>query len=173
MWDAPVMLGLTRRRTVLLADEELRHFPWLHWTLHHLWDAIYLRRGEGDTRAVDEALAVLGTGVMVGLAPEGIRSPEGLRQGLTGVAHLSRRSGAPVVPVAVFGQERISASARRLRRAPVRIRIAPPIAPFDGEPTADALRAWTDRIMTEIARRLPAAYRGVYADSASDAGVLD
>jgi hypothetical protein len=78
-----------------------------------------------------------------------------------------------VVPVAVFGQERISASARRLRRAPVRIRIAPPIAPFDSEPTAHALRAWTDRLMTEIARRLPAAYRGVYADSASDAGVLD
>lgn len=168
MWDAPVLLCLARRRTVMFAAEELRHFPWLHWTLHHIWDAIYVRRGEGDTRALDQALEVLRSGAMLGLAPEGLRSSNGMRRGLTGAAHLSQRSGAPVLPVALFGQERIPVDARRFRRARVHVRIAPPIPPFEGEPTAEALRRWTDSLMTDIASQLPPAYRGVYAESVED-----
>ena len=116
MWDAPVLLRYAERRTVIFAAEELRRFPWMHWTLHKLWDAIYLRRGEGDTEAMEQAAAVLRAGGVIGLSPEGIRNPGGLTRGLTGVAHLAFRTGAPIVPMAVFGQERIPSRAPRLRR---------------------------------------------------------
>jgi 1-acyl-sn-glycerol-3-phosphate acyltransferase len=164
MWDAPVLLRFAERRTVIFAAEELRRFPWMHWTLHELWDAIYLRRGEGDTDAMEQALGVLRAGGVIGLSPEGIRNPGGLSRGLTGVAHLAFRSGAPIVPMALFGQERIPSRAPRLRRTRVDVRIAPAVRAA-GEPTAQAIQALTDRVMVEIARLLPKEYRGVYASA--------
>jgi 1-acyl-sn-glycerol-3-phosphate acyltransferase len=163
MWDSPVLLRFSERRTVIFAAEELRKYPWMHWTLHKLWDAIYLKRGEGDTEAMEHALGVLRGGGVLGLSPEGIRSPEGLRRGLTGVAHLAFRSGAPIVPVVVYGQERIPQESRRLRRATVNVRVAAPLRAPGGEATAEALQALTGRVMLELARMLPADYRGVYA----------
>ncbi|HET8643906.1 MAG TPA: lysophospholipid acyltransferase family protein, partial [Vicinamibacteria bacterium] len=167
MWDAPVLLSTAGRRTVIFAAEELRRFPWLHWTLHKIWDAIYLRRGEGDTEAVENALGVLRAGGVLGLSPEGIRSPEGLRRGLTGVAHLAARSGAPVLPVVLYGQEKIPARLRRLRRTQVTVRIGQPLRPPGREATAQALRAATEEVMVELARLLPPEYRGVYAQAAA------
>ena len=166
MWDAPVLLRFAERRTVIFAAEELRRFPWMHWTLHKLWDAIYLRRGEGDTEAMEQAAAVLRAGGVIGLSPEGIRNPGGLTRGLTGVAHLAFRTGAPIVPMAVFGQELIPSRAPRLRRTRVEVRIAAPIHAA-GEPTAQAMQALTDRVMVQIARLLPPGYRGVYASEAA------
>jgi len=168
MWDAPVLLKMAERRTVMFAADELRGNPWIHWTLHKIWDAIYLKRGEGDTVALEQAMAVLRGGGMLGVGPEGHRSRGGLRRGLTGVAHLAYRSGAPILPVAVFGQERISLT-RPLSRARVQVRIGEPIRVPGGEATALALRAYTDRVMVAIARMLPAEYRGFYAAAADKA----
>jgi 1-acyl-sn-glycerol-3-phosphate acyltransferase len=165
MWDAPVLLRIAERRTVMFAAEELRRNVWVHWTLHKIWDAIYLKRGEGDTEALEQALAVLRGGGMLGLGPEGHRSRGGLRRGLTGVAHLAYRSGAPILPVAISGQEHIPTAARRFRRAPVQVRIGEPIPAPHGEPSAQALRAYTDRVMVAIARMLPPSYRGFYASA--------
>jgi 1-acyl-sn-glycerol-3-phosphate acyltransferase len=162
MWDAPVLLNMTERRTVMFVAEELRRLPWIHWTLHKMWDAIYLRRGEGDTEAIERALGVLRGGGMLGLAPEGARSRGGLGRGLTGVAHLAFQSGAPIVPVAVFGQERIPTECRRLKRAKVVVRIGKPISTPHTDSSAHALRSLTDRVMLEIARMLPSEYRGAY-----------
>jgi 1-acyl-sn-glycerol-3-phosphate acyltransferase len=170
MWDAPVLLSTAARRTVIFAAEELRRFPWLHWTLHKIWDAIYLRRGEGDTEALHGALAVLRAGGALGLSPEGIRSPQGLRQGLTGVAHLALRSGAPILPIVVYGQEQIPRRLRRLRRSRVHVRVGMPLRLGVREATAQALRAETERLMVELARLLPPEYRGLYADAVEAEG---
>jgi 1-acyl-sn-glycerol-3-phosphate acyltransferase len=169
MWDAPVLLQIAERRTVMFAADELRRNPWIHWTLHKIWDAIYLKRGEGDTEALEQALAVLRGGGTIGLGPEGHRSINGLRRGLTGAAYLAFRSGAPILPVAVFGQERIPTEARRFARARVQVRIGEPIPVPHAEPTAQALRAYIDRVMIDIARMLPREYRGFYMSAVEKA----
>jgi 1-acyl-sn-glycerol-3-phosphate acyltransferase len=169
-WDAAVLLRITERRTVMLAVDELRRNRLGDWALQQIWGAIFARRGEGDRVALERALAVLRAGGMIGLGPEGLRSRGGLRRGLTGVAQLSHRSGAPVVPVAVFGQERIS-PVGFFRRAPVSVRIGEPIPALHGEATTQTLRAYTDRVMVEIARMLPRAYRGFYASAVARAEV--
>jgi 1-acyl-sn-glycerol-3-phosphate acyltransferase len=166
MWDAPVLLKIAERRTVMFAADELRRNPWIHYTLHRIWDAIYLKRGEGDTEALEQALAVLRRGGMLGIGPVGHRSRGGLRRGLTGVAHLALRSGAPILPVAVFGQERIS-PVGFFRRAQVVVRIGEAMPAMQGEASGQALRAYTDRVMVEIARMLPPSYRGFYASAAA------
>jgi 1-acyl-sn-glycerol-3-phosphate acyltransferase len=165
MWDAPVLLCAADRPVIMFAAEELRQRVLMHWTLHKIWNAIYLRRGEGDLAALEQAVDILRRGGRLGLSPEGHRSRAGLQQAFTGVAYLAHRAGVPTVPVAVYGQERIVESCRRLRRAPVTIQIGTPIPAPSGEATAEALRAHTERVMLAIARLLPPEYRGRYAEA--------
>ena len=165
MWDAPVLLQRMERRTVILLVEELRSYPWIHWTMHKIWDAIYVKRGEADTEALAQALEVLRGGGRIGIAPEGIRTPA-LQRGLTGVAYLALRSGTPVVPIALWGQQRVPANLLRFTRTRVHVRIGRPIAPPTGDLTGAAMRAYTDGVMTALARLLPQEYRGVYGGDA-------
>jgi 1-acyl-sn-glycerol-3-phosphate acyltransferase len=169
MWDAPVLLCAAERPVIMFAAEELRQRAVMHWTLHKIWNAIYLRRGEADLDALEQGVAVLRRGGRLGLAPEGHRSRSGLQAAHTGVAYLAYRAGVPTLPVAVYGQERIVESWRRLRRAPVQIRIGTPIPAPAGEATSDALRAYTERVMLAIARLLPREYRGRYTAAVDEA----
>ncbi|OMQ14947.1 1-acyl-sn-glycerol-3-phosphate acyltransferase, partial [Modestobacter sp. VKM Ac-2676] len=62
----------------------------------------------GGASAAEAALRrgreVLADGGLLGIYPEGTRSPDGrLHRGKTGVARLALATGAPVVPVAVIG----------------------------------------------------------------------
>jgi 1-acyl-sn-glycerol-3-phosphate acyltransferase len=58
--------------------------------------------GEGSERALETGLRVLAEGNLLGIYPEGTRSPDGrLYRGKTGVARLAIESRAPVVPCAM------------------------------------------------------------------------
>ena len=64
--------------------------------------------------ALDTALEVLDGGNVFGIYPEGTRSLDGrLYRGRTGVAWLALTSGAPVVPVALEGTERLQPVGKR------------------------------------------------------------
>jgi 1-acyl-sn-glycerol-3-phosphate acyltransferase len=59
--------------------------------------------GEASERALATGLRVLAHGHVLGIYPEGTRSPDGrLYRGKTGVARLAIESGAPVVPCAMI-----------------------------------------------------------------------
>jgi 1-acyl-sn-glycerol-3-phosphate acyltransferase len=59
--------------------------------------------GEASERALTTGLRVLAKGRVLGIYPEGTRSPDGrLYRGKTGVARLAIESGAPVVPCAMI-----------------------------------------------------------------------
>jgi 1-acyl-sn-glycerol-3-phosphate acyltransferase len=169
MWDAPVLLCAADRPVIMFAAERLRQNVFMHWTLHKIWNAIYLRRGEADLEALEQAVDVVRRGGRLGLSPEGHRSRNGLQAAHTGVAYLAYRAGVPTLPVAVYGQERIVTSWRRLRRAPVHVRIGAPVPAPSGDATPDALRAHTERVMLAIARLLPREYRGRYAAAVDEA----
>ena len=60
--------------------------------------------GKASEAALNTGLAVLESGNLFGIYPEGTRSPDGrLYRGKTGVARLALESGAPVIPVAMIG----------------------------------------------------------------------
>jgi 1-acyl-sn-glycerol-3-phosphate acyltransferase len=161
--DVPLALAVLPRPAVMLAKDDLRRWRIVDWLLSDIGHTIYLKRGEGDVDALDRALAVLKSGGMVALGPEGRRSADGLGRGLTGVGYLAAHSGAPVVPMAAWGQERLGRSWRRLRRAPIQVRFGPPLTFADAPRTARDLREHTDAIMRAIAAQLPTQYRGIYA----------
>ena len=165
MSDVPVGWPHMERSIIPLVSHDLRQTRWLRWVLSGIGHAVYIRRGEGDEDALTRGLAVLRSGGAILIAPEGKRSPGGLRRGNTGAAYLATRAGVPVVPVAAWGQEDFTSSWRRLRRAPVRLHFGPPLDFPVGSLTSQELQEHSERIMLEIARMLPAEYRGVYADA--------
>jgi 1-acyl-sn-glycerol-3-phosphate acyltransferase len=103
--------------------------------------------------ALDTALGVLADDRVFGIYPEGTRSLDGrLYRGRTGVAWLALTSGAPVVPVALHGTERLQPVGKRLPRPHrVTVRFGPPLR-FTGDPaSARARRVVTDEVMRGIA----------------------
>ncbi len=133
---------------------------------------IYVARGEADRAALSQGLAVLRAGKALAVAPEGTRSRTGgLQIGKPGAVYLASRTGATIVPVAVWGQDRAMGQWAHLRRATITVRILKPIVLPESAQRARSseLEADTERLMLALARALPPAYRGIYADQVGDA----
>lgn len=118
-----------------------------------------VRRGEGDRRAVITCLQVLKSGNPLGFFPEGTRSRDGvLQRAHPGIAFLARRSGAPILPVALTGTRQA-----RALRSDIRVRVGVPFRFDDLALDASATDQETaDAIMRRIAALLPADIRGYY-----------
>jgi len=104
---------------------------------------------------LEAALALLDAGQLFGIYPEGTRSPDGrLYRGRTGIGFLALHSGAPVIPVAMVGTERILPPGHRFPRpGRIEIRIGEPLefAEFRGQPAgARQRRAVTDEVIQAI-----------------------
>ncbi|MQA35791.1 lysophospholipid acyltransferase family protein [Modestobacter roseus] len=152
---------LTRRRVTYLAKNEFFTRPGLSGrALRWLMESIgMVPLDRGGANAADAALRrggqVLGEGGLLGIYPEGTRSPDGrLHRGKTGVARLALATGAPVVPVAVIGSYALyPAGARWPRPGRVTVRFGEPMD-FSAEPADDpaVLRRITDQVMAELQR---------------------
>ena len=141
------------------------------WIMEHATRVIYVARGEADREAMNQALAVLRAGGAVAVAPEGTRSRTGgLQQGRDGAVYLASRTGAAIIPVAAWGQERAFEAWRRLERPrdPHPHRRTDPPAPHAERGRTAELHGYTDELMLTLARMLPAQYRGVYAERVKD-----
>ncbi len=106
--------------------------------------------------ALHAARAVLDAGGAFAIYPEGTRSLDGrLHRGHTGVAALALGTGAPVVPVALVGTERVQPVGTRLpriRRVTVRYGAPLDFSSYEGlESSCMIRRAVTDEIMDAIA----------------------
>ena len=135
--------------------------------LFTLWGAIPIRRGETDLGAMRQALSVLERGYILAIGPEGTRSHDGrLGPGHPGAVTLALQSGAPLLPVAHFGGERVGRNVKHLRRTRVHIVVGDSFT-FDAggaRVTRDVRQQMTDEMMYQLAALLPPAYRGVYSD---------
>ena len=122
-----------------------------------------MQRGEADLSALDDALAVLRAGGVIGMSPEGRISRAGaLLPAQTGVAYLATAAGVPVLPVGIWGQERLTESWTRLRRPQVHVNIGAPLRLPAGTASATELQLHTRQVMQAIATLLPSEYRGAY-----------
>ena len=163
--DVPAVLSVMPRPVTLLAAEWLQANAAFRWVLGDIGRAIFVRRGEGDREALDAAVAMLRAGGIIGIGPEGgINRTGGLLAGRPGAAYLATTAGVCVIPVAVWGQERVAREWRRLRRPEIRVAIGAPLAFPQGVASAAELQRHTEQIMLAIAALLPSSYRGVYAE---------
>ena len=116
---------------------------------------------------LEAALELLRKGELFGYYPEGTRSPDGrLYRGRSGLGWLALNSGAPVIPVAMFGTREMLPPGHVLPR-PHRIeaRVGAPMTFEDlaGLPPARARREVADRVMAAIAELSGQEYVHMYA----------
>ena len=145
--------------------------------------AVPVRRGgtrDETTAALETAQEVLAAGGAFGIYPEGTRSRDGrLYRGRTGVAWLALATGAPIVPVALIGTDRLLPYGARIPRLHrVVVRFAPPIASQEaaarlaaagGSGAGKVRRELTDAVMEAIAARCDQEPAGVYNQNAPHA----
>jgi len=119
------------------------------------------RSGGGASRsAIEAGIEVLSRGDVLGIYPEGTRSPDGrLHRGKTGVARFALATGAPIVPVAMIGAFEAQQGRTYLprRRPRIHVEVGTPVLVSEvvarqaGADEATLLRAVTDEVMDRIA----------------------
>jgi len=107
-WD-PILIGAVFKRPVFfMAKKELFKVPLLKQLVTSL-HAFPVNRHNPDRYAINRSLEILKNGRVLGLFPEGTRFREENDFGKTynGVALIAFHSNAPLLPVAIFGSNRI------------------------------------------------------------------
>ncbi len=165
VFDSPVVLAICPHKARAFAAAKHKSNPFFALLLN-IMGSIWVRRGEIDRKALEQALDVLKRGEVLGVAPEGTRArgPYALQKGKIGAAYLATRANVQIVPLGISGTEKIKHDLPRLRRAHVRIAVGEPFRlPKNGRVRNSELREYTELIMHQIAELLPEEYRGVYA----------
>jgi 1-acyl-sn-glycerol-3-phosphate acyltransferase len=125
--------------------------------------------GEASERALRTGLRVLAAGELLGIYPEGTRTPDGrLYRGKTGVARLALEARVPVVPTAMVGGFEFQPPGKIAPRLAVRpgVRFGRPLdfSRYYGlENDHLVLRAVTDEIMYELMKLSGQEYVDEYA----------
>ena len=129
--------------------------------------------GMAGEAALRSGMKVLRRGEMLGIYPEGTRSPDGrLYRGRTGVARMVLETGVPVIPCAMLNTERVQPPGQiipRVVRPEVRFGRALDFSRYKGmESDRLVLRAITDEIMYELMRLSGQQYVDIYATKAKE-----
>jgi 1-acyl-sn-glycerol-3-phosphate acyltransferase len=125
--------------------------------------------GQASERALATGLRVLAAGNLLGIYPEGTRTPDGrLFRGKTGVARLALEARVPVIPCAMIGGFEFQPPGRITPRLAIRpgVRFGPPLdfSRYYGlETDKIVLRAVTDEIIYEIMKLSGQEYVDEYA----------
>jgi 1-acyl-sn-glycerol-3-phosphate acyltransferase len=128
--------------------------------------------------ALDTAKRLLDDGKLLGMYPEGTRSPDGrLYKGKTGLARLALETGVPVIPVALIGTDKFNPPGTVMwRPARVTMRVGKPLdfSRFEGLAGNRFIeRAVTDEVMYELMQLSGQEYVDLYAADVKQGGGED
>jgi 1-acyl-sn-glycerol-3-phosphate acyltransferase len=170
---------VVRRRITFLAKSE--YFTgtglkgWLSRWFFTAVGQVPIDRSNADTAqaALDTADRVLREGKLLGMYPEGTRSPDGrLYKGKTGLARLALETGVPVIPVAMIGTNVVNPpGTTMLRFGRVTVRFGKPMdfSRFDGLAGNRFIeRAVIDEVIYELMGLSGQEYVDIYAATVKD-----
>jgi 1-acyl-sn-glycerol-3-phosphate acyltransferase len=129
--------------------------------------------GAAAQAALDTGIRLLREGHLLGIYPEGTRSPDGrLYKGKTGLARMVLESRVPVVPVAMFGTDKANPIGSKMWRPyKIRIKIGKPLdfSRYEGL-AGDRFveRSITDEIMYALMELSGQEYVDIYAAKAKE-----
>jgi 1-acyl-sn-glycerol-3-phosphate acyltransferase len=165
---------VVRRRITFLAKAE--YFTgtglkgWLSRWFFTSVGQVPIDRNDSDSAqaALRTAERLLGEGKLLGMYPEGTRSPDGrLYKGKTGMGRLALQTGVPVIPVAMIGTNVVNPpGTSMLRFGRVTVRFGKPMdfSRFEGMAGNRFIeRAVTDEVMYELMGLTGQEYVDIYA----------
>jgi 1-acyl-sn-glycerol-3-phosphate acyltransferase len=123
--------------------------------------------------ALSTGVRILREGKLLGIYPEGTRSPDGrLYKGKVGVAWIALEAGVPVIPIAMFGTDKANPIGSRMwKPTPITIKIGKPLdfSRYEGlSGDRFVLRSITDEIMYALMELTGQEYVDVYAAKAKE-----
>lgn len=126
--------------------------------------------GSASDDALHTALRILGQDKVLGIYPEGTRSPDGrLYRGKTGVARVALEANVPVIPVAMIGTDVVNPPGSKMWRfGRVTVRFGKPMdfSRFDGLAGNRFIeRAVIDEVVYELMQLSGQEYVDIYAAS--------
>lgn len=129
--------------------------------------------GKASDDALNTALRVLAKDELLGIYPEGTRSPDGrLYRGKTGVARVALEADVPVIPVAMIGTREIQRPGKiipKIRRVGIKIGTPLDFSRYEGmQHDRFVLRSMTDEIMYELMELSGQEYVDLYASRAKE-----
>lgn len=129
--------------------------------------------GRASEASLNTGLQVLGRGDLLGIYPEGTRSPDGkLYRGRTGIARMALEAKVPVIPVVMVDTDVMMPTGQRVPRVMrVGMVIGEPLdfSRYEGmENDRYILRSVTDEIMVALQRLGAQEYDDVYASTVKD-----
>lgn len=128
--------------------------------------------GNASTAAINTGVRILNEGNLLGIYPEGTRSPDGkLYRGKTGVARMALEARVPVIPIAMMNTEKVQPVGRTRPNfgVDVGVRIGKPLdfsRYYGMEDDRFVLRSLTDEIMYKIMELSGQEYVDMYATRA-------
>ncbi|MDP9343225.1 MAG: 1-acyl-sn-glycerol-3-phosphate acyltransferase [Actinomycetota bacterium] len=166
---------LVKRRVVYLGKADYFDSPKTRW-FFKFTNVIPVRRegGTAGEAAIRAGVKALQDGNVVGIYPEGTRSPDGrLYRGKTGVARMALLAGCPVIPVAVLGTRELQPPDRKMPKLRGRIQViyGKPLSfeRFAGQDRDRfVLRSVTDEVMYEIMMLTGQEYVDEYASKVKE-----
>jgi 1-acyl-sn-glycerol-3-phosphate acyltransferase len=169
--DPVSFVRIARWPIEFLGGAEFAHAPGWVRIIPWLWGYYPLYRGTGSTYGLKAAEAVLSQGGVLGIFPEAGNWAEVLRPARPGTAFLAALTGAPLIPVGIYGLNDVFPSLAKGRRARVTVRIGEPFGPFQvnghGRERREQLDEIGHEIMRHIAALLPPEKRGHYSEDAA------
>ncbi|GAB3672028.1 lysophospholipid acyltransferase family protein [Saccharopolyspora tripterygii] len=129
--------------------------------------------GAAAQAALDTGVRLLSEGKLLGVYPEGTRSPDGrLYKGKTGVARMALESGMQVIPIAMYGTDKVNPIGSKMwwpHKVVVKVGEPLDFSRYEGM-AGDRFveRSITDEIMYALMELSGQEYVDVYASSVKD-----
>jgi 1-acyl-sn-glycerol-3-phosphate acyltransferase len=145
-WDSFFIGVCTRRHVRFMAKTELIQAR--YGKLLVRLGAFPVRRGQADADALETARIILEQGGLLALFPEGtrIRDPDNLGHPRRGAGRLALETGAPLVPCAITGTEKIFRGGFPVPRR-VQVAFSPPIQVAELPPGPETALELTEEIL--------------------------
>lgn len=162
-----VVLATTRHVTFIGKAE---YFDSWHTRMFFELAGVIPVRREDAAKArgsLEAGVRVLRAGNLLGIFPEGTRSPDGrLYKGKTGAARMALDVGCPVIPTGIVGTRGVWPKDAKLPGLGPRVTVKfgkPMLVPPEASADARMLRDFTDELMQNIRRSTGQEYRHRYA----------
>lgn len=166
--DPIVCMGaVTSRYVIPMTKIENTYNPFLGFMVKW-WGAYTINRAEVDRKALQNSIELLKSGQLILIAPEGTRSPDGLKEPKDGLAFIATKANVTIVPTALSQAMDWKQRLGRFRRAKARVTFGRPFRlKTDGRSRIprDELQQMTREAMYQLAMTQPdESLRGMYSD---------